>query len=100
MGVNVGIQAMQCRAGCGACCIAPSISSAIPDMPNGKPAGVHCVQLDAQMRCKIFGDPRRPSVCGSLQASKQMCGVSEDVAQTCEFALRYLNELELLTRSD
>ena len=36
-----------CRAGCGACCIAPSISSPIPGMPNGKPAGVRCVQLDA-----------------------------------------------------
>ncbi|HNV09555.1 MAG TPA: YkgJ family cysteine cluster protein, partial [Dokdonella sp.] len=29
---------MSCRSGCGACCIAPSISSPIPGMPNGKPA--------------------------------------------------------------
>ena len=36
---------MQCRAGCGACCIAISISSPIPGMPLGKPAGVRCVQL-------------------------------------------------------
>ncbi|MCR3872443.1 YkgJ family cysteine cluster protein, partial [Pseudomonas aeruginosa] len=28
---------MQCRAGCGACCIAPSISSPLPGMPAGKP---------------------------------------------------------------
>ena len=89
---------MQCRAGCGACCIAPSISSAIPDMPDGKPAGELCVQLDAQMRCKIFGDARRPAVCGSLQASAQMCGLNEDVAQTREFAMRYLTELESLTK--
>ena len=34
-----------CRTGCGACCIAPSISSPIPGMPDGKPAGVPCVQL-------------------------------------------------------
>jgi Fe-S-cluster containining protein len=27
---------MDCRAGCGACCIAPSISSPIPGMPDGK----------------------------------------------------------------
>ncbi|HFY5777145.1 TPA: YkgJ family cysteine cluster protein, partial [Salmonella enterica subsp. enterica serovar Typhimurium] len=27
---------MDCRSGCGACCIAPSISSPIPGMPYGK----------------------------------------------------------------
>jgi Fe-S-cluster containining protein len=27
---------INCRLGCGACCIAPSISSAIPGMPKGK----------------------------------------------------------------
>ena len=69
-------------------------------MPHGKPAGVACVQLDARMRCKIFGDARRPAVCSSLQASIQMCGVRQDVTQTREFAMRYLGELELLTQSD
>ena len=39
------------RSGCGACCIAPSISSLIPGMPQGKPAGVHCVQLTDDNRC-------------------------------------------------
>ncbi|MCF5019628.1 YkgJ family cysteine cluster protein, partial [Pseudomonas lactis] len=29
---------MKCREGCGACCIAPSISSPLPGMPQGKPA--------------------------------------------------------------
>jgi len=43
-----------CRAGCGACCIAPSISSAIPGMPDGKPAGVRCAQLDEQNLCRLF----------------------------------------------
>jgi Fe-S-cluster containining protein len=37
---------LKCRDLCGACCIAPSISSSIPGMPNGKPAGVVCVHLD------------------------------------------------------
>lgn len=96
--MNVGAQIMSCRTGCGACCIAPSISSPIPDMPRGKPAGVPCVQLDVHMRCKIFGEKNRPAVCGSLRASAQMCGVNEDVVQTREFALRYLHELELLTK--
>lgn len=71
---------MDCRIGCGACCIAPSISSPIPGMPQGKPAGVRCVQLDAQDRCRIFGDPRRPAVCGSLQPSPDMCGDSRQQA--------------------
>ena len=84
--------------GCAACCIAPSISSAIPDMPYGKPAGVSCVQLDERGLCRIFGDPRRPKVCGSLQPSATMCGEFNDVAATREHALRYLSELEQLTR--
>lgn len=84
--------------GCAACCIAPSISSAIPDMPYGKPAGVSCVQLDERGLCRIFGDPRRPKVCGSLQPSTAMCGELNDVAATREHALRYLSELEQLTR--
>lgn len=63
-----------CRSGCAACCIAPSISSPIPGMPQGKPAGVACVQLDAQWRCRIFGRPERPAVCGGLQPAADMCG--------------------------
>ena len=78
---------MDCRSGCAACCTAPSISSPIPGMPQGKPAGVPCVQLDERLRCKLFGDPRRPAVCSSLKPSATMCG------ETREFALRYLAEL-------
>lgn len=65
---------MDCRPGCGACCIAPSISSAIPGMPNGKAAGVRCVQLDEANRCKLFGLPERPRVCGGLTPAVEMCG--------------------------
>ena len=84
---------MNCRPGCAACCIAPSISSPIPGMPQGKPPGVRCIQLDAQDRCMLFGDPRRPAVCGSLQPSIEMCGT--DRAQ----AMRFLDRLEHLTAS-
>ncbi len=91
---------LSCRMGCAACCIAPSISSTIPDMPYGKPAGVPCVQLDERGLCRIFGDPRRPKVCGSLQPSRAMCGDDADVMVTREHALRYLNELERLTSCD
>ncbi|MDQ3056370.1 MAG: YkgJ family cysteine cluster protein [Pseudomonadota bacterium] len=65
---------MQCRDGCGACCIAPSITSAIPGMPFGKPAGVPCVNLDDDYRCSLFGQPERPSFCASLKPDPTMCG--------------------------
>mgnify|MGYP001557006132 FL=1 len=68
------MSAPTCRVGCGACCIAPSISSPIPGMPEGKPAGVRCVQLTDDNRCAIFGRPERPSVCSSLRAEPAMCG--------------------------
>ena len=71
-----------CRAGCAACCIAPSISSPIPGMPDGKPAGVACVQLDEALRCRLFGDPRRPAVCGGLRPSASMCGNDRAAALT------------------
>ncbi|WP_259168572.1 YkgJ family cysteine cluster protein [Xanthomonas sp. 4461] len=83
---------MSCRTGCAACCIAPSISSPIPGMPNGKPAGVACVQLDAQLGCRLFGSPQRPAVCGSLRPSMEMCGNSR------EQALRMLAALEQATQ--
>jgi len=81
-----------CRAGCGACCIAPSITSAIPGMPDGKPAGVRCVQLDDEMRCRIFGRPERPAFCGGLQPSYEMCGASNT------HAMLWLRQLEIATR--
>jgi len=67
---------MKCRAGCGACCIAPSISSPIPGMPQGKPAGVRCVQLTAENHCAIFGQPERPAVCAAFGADPEVCGSS------------------------
>ncbi|WP_199220113.1 YkgJ family cysteine cluster protein [Limnohabitans sp. Hippo3] len=88
---------MNCRSGCAACCTAPSISSPIPGMPQGKPAGVPCIQLDEQLRCKIFGQPQRPAVCGQLQATLEMCGPLDDQGQ---FARIYLTRLEQLTRPD
>jgi len=83
---------MNCRPGCGACCIAPSISSPIPGMPlvNGisKPAGVRCIQLTADNACAIFGHPDRPAVCASLRPTAEMCGDSR------EQALRWLGHME------
>ena len=79
---------MDCRIGCAACCIAPSISSPIPGMESGKPAGVRCVQLDAEGRCLLFGLPERPAVCVSLRPSAEMCG------ETNEDAMARLVQLE------
>src|SRR5437773_10379728 len=83
--------AIECRLGCGACCIAPSISSPIPGMPEGKPAGVRCVQLSEDNRCKLFGRPERPAVCQLFQPSEEMCG------STSHQALIYLTRLERAT---
>ncbi|WP_033375078.1 YkgJ family cysteine cluster protein [Leeia oryzae] len=82
---------MNCRPHCGACCTAPSITSAIPGMPNGKPAGVPCIQLDEQLLCKIFNHPDRPAVCAGLQPSVEMCGESQVQAMV------YLTRLEVET---
>ncbi|RUS48269.1 YkgJ family cysteine cluster protein [Cohnella sp. AR92] len=71
---------MDCRTGCAACCIAISISSPIPGMPEGKPAGVRCVQLTDDNRCRLFGRPERPAVCGSLAPSIEMCGSANEEA--------------------
>src|SRR5258708_4199061 len=67
---------MDCRVGCGACCIAPSISSAIPGMPHGKSAGVRCIQLPHDTRCKLYGKPERRAICELLQPSEDICGHS------------------------
>lgn len=81
-----------CRPGCGACCIAPSISSPIPGMPDGKPARVRCVQLTDDLRCALFGRPERPAVCVSLRPTAAMCRGS------AAEALRTLAALETATK--
>ncbi|HEX5805091.1 MAG TPA: YkgJ family cysteine cluster protein [Macromonas sp.] len=82
---------MECRPDCGACCTAPSISSPIPGMPEGKAAGVRCVQLTPSNLCGIFGRPERPACCAGLQPAPDMCGT------TREHALHWLTQLEHAT---
>jgi hypothetical protein len=79
---------VQCRPGCGACCIAPSISSL------DKPAGLACRHLTADFRCAIFVSPDRPGCCSGLQPSVEMCGSSRDQA------LAWLAALEIATQND
>lgn len=71
---------MNCREGCGACCIAPSISSFIPGMPDGKPAGERCIHLSAFNLCDLFGKPERPAVCSGFKADIEVCGGDRDEA--------------------
>lgn len=83
---------MNCRPACGACCIELSISTPIPGMPDGKPAGIRCVQLTDDYRCAIFGQPERPRCCAGLKPSPEMCGENR------EQALAFLRWLEEATR--
>ncbi len=83
---------MDCRPGCAACCIAPSISSPLPGLPRGKPAGVPCPHLDEALRCRLFGQTERPAVCGSLTPSLEMCGSERS------HAMLWLERLENATQ--
>ncbi|WP_430462784.1 YkgJ family cysteine cluster protein [Thalassolituus sp. LLYu03] len=82
---------MDCRLGCGACCIAPSITSPIPGMPDGKPAGVRCINLTDDFLCTIFGRADRPKVCAEFTAEHSVCGDDR------QYALNTLTDLENLT---
>lgn len=82
---------MDCRPHCAACCIAPSISTPIPGMPGGKPAGMPCVQLTDNLRCALFGRPERPAICTRLRPEPQMCGSDRG------HALAWLHDLEHAT---
>lgn len=77
---------MQCREKCGACCIAPSISSL------QKPAGVKCQHLTETLRCAIFHHPDRPKACADFKAEPDFCG------QSAAEAIQILELLEENTR--
>ena len=81
-----------CRPNCGACCIVPSISSAIPGMPVGKSAFTTCVNLDQRTRtCTIWMSTVYPDVCREFTPDDLYCGDSKESA----FCL--LTEAEQLT---
>lgn len=60
-------------------------------MPQGKPAGVRCIQLTPDNHCHLFGQAERPAVCVRLRPSEEMCG------QSAEAALAWLSALEQAT---
>lgn len=63
-------------------------------MPAGKPAGMRCVQLTSDNRCRLFGRPERPRVCVGLRPSVEMCGADAAAARV------YLAALERATVPD
>ncbi|EAQ99137.1 YkgJ family cysteine cluster protein [Congregibacter litoralis] len=80
---------MNCRKGCGACCIAPSITSPLPGMPEGKPANTPCVNLDmSTYSCGIWGSSRYPAVCEQFTAQEDVCGDSR------QDALKLIGDME------
>ena len=85
---------IDCRAGCGACCVAISISTPIPGMPDGKPAGTRCIHLTSDGLCAIFGSPERPKVCSGFRAEKAICGDNRDEA------IRNISLLEEINPND
>jgi uncharacterized protein len=70
------------------------MSSVVPGMPNGKKAGVRCIQLLDDNTCRIHETPEYPAICASLKPSTEMCGESDAEA------FDYLSHLEELTRPD
>ena len=61
-------------------------------MPQGKPAGVMCVNLDPlSHRCRIWGHDTYPEVCQRFNAEPATCG------STREEALELLTVLEANT---
>jgi uncharacterized protein len=50
-------------------------------MPDGKPAGVRCLHLTAELTCAIFNDPLRPSVCKGFKPEELFCKNSAEEAK-------------------
>jgi hypothetical protein len=81
---------MNCRK-CGACCIAPSIATAIPNMPYGKPAGIRCANLSDRNECTLYSKTERPAFCIGWQPMPDVC------RQGFEEAMRHITALERAT---
>jgi Fe-S-cluster containining protein len=85
---------MDCRPGCAACCTVISISTPLPGMPGGKPAGQRCIHLDLEDRCRLWGTSEFPRICRDFPPNEEHCGADRDQA----FAR--LADLEAATRAD
>lgn len=61
-------------------------------MPDGKPAGVRCVNLSSEGLCVLWGKPEYPAVCRRFTPQKWVCG------ETAGEALSLISALERATR--
>ena len=84
---------MLCHNNCAACCSVISISSSLPSMPNGKPAGIRCVNLNDKNLCEIYRKANYPLVCKNFKMNYETCGKSAEQANY------NLERLERLTSS-
>lgn len=83
---------MKCRPACGACCIAPSINTPMPNMPQGKAANEPCANLDLNtLYCRIWENSEYPKHCYDFVPCEDVCGESR------EEALQLIQTLETLT---
>lgn len=62
-------------------------------MPQGKPAGVRCVNLDEANRCRVWNTPAFPAVCRGFRPEPAVCG------ETAAEALTLLTVMERQTRA-
>lgn len=66
---------MECRPQCGACCIAPSIHTPMPNMPQGKAANEPCANLDLNnLACRIWESADYPAHCRGFVPCEDVCG--------------------------
>jgi len=63
-------------------------------MPSGKAAGVRCINLTDDNRCRIHDADEYPAVCRNLKPSRAMCSTDRYMA------MKYLARLEILTRPE
>jgi len=57
-------------------------------MPNGKPAGIRCVNLNSENLCMIYATDVYPPVCRNFKFDPEFCG------DTNEEAFHNLSKLE------
>jgi hypothetical protein len=56
-------------------------------MPDGKKAGVRCINLMDDYRCAIYNDPGYPKVCSDFNAEPEFCGTGREEAMRILYSL-------------
>jgi hypothetical protein len=54
----------------------------MPNMPDGKPAGVRCANLNDRNECTLYGRRERPPFCVGWRPGLEVCGHSFDEAMS------------------